>query len=113
MSPKAQDSISPPQVDRTMAIRLLTAQLDAGQRLIKARPLSEDDHARWGLITKRHLEKSFGRGHHNILAVIDAGIRSTCPIDADRKWWEAYRSERLANQLTELAGVLRQLGVDV
>jgi hypothetical protein len=99
-------------VDRATAIRLLTAQLESGQRLLKARPLTEDDHARWGLNTRHHLEKAFGRGSPTILEVIEAGVRSTCPIDADRKWWETYRAERLTTQLLELATALRTLGAD-
>ena len=112
MAPKA-DTISPPQVDQATAIRLLSGQLETAQRLFRARPLTEDNHARWELNTKHHLVKAFGRGSPTILKVVEAGVRSTCPVGADRKWWEDYRVERLAAQINELAAALRLLGADV
>lgn len=112
VAPKAQDLAGPPQVDRTTAIRLLTTQLESGLRVLEAQPVTKDHHARWELVTRHHLEKAFGRGSPNILAVVDAGLRSMCPIGVDKKWWEAYRAERLAIQLTELAGMLRLLGAE-
>jgi hypothetical protein len=99
-------------VDRATAIRLLTIQLETGQRLLKARPLGEEAHSRWGLNTKNHLEKAFGRGSPSIVAVIEAGGRTVLPIDADKKWWEAYRAERLTSQLGQLVAVLRLLGAE-
>jgi hypothetical protein len=113
VAPKGQDTISPPQVDHTTAVRLLTAQVETAQRLLKARPLTDDNHARWELNTRHHLVKAFGRGSPMILKVVDAGLRSTCPLDADRKWWEEYRVERLTAQLAELLDALRHLGADL
>jgi hypothetical protein len=110
--PKAQDPVTPPQVDRTTAIRLLTGQLEGGQRLLETGSVSKDHHARWELLTRHQLAKAFGRGSPHILTVVDAGLRSECPVGADKKWWEAYRVERLGIQLTELAGMLRLLGAD-
>jgi hypothetical protein len=110
MAPKAPDTLSPPEIDQSTAIRLLTTQLEMGVRLLKARPLTEDNHARWELNTRHHLAKAFGRGSPLILRVVDAGTRSTCPVDADKKWWEAYRLERLTAQATELSRALKLLG---
>lgn len=112
MAPKPPDTLSPPEVDNSTAIRLLTSHLEVAVRLLKARPLTEDNHARWELNTRHHLAKAFGRGSPVILKVVDAGTRSVCPVGADKKWWEAYRLERLTAQATELSRAIKALGGD-
>ena len=101
----ARPAQEPPQVSPIQGIQLIEGQIAKAEELLKNRPLRQDDHSTWELVTRNYLEKAFGRHSPNIHSVTDVGKYGLFPVDAGDEWWEAQRAENLQTQLHKLGGL--------
>ncbi len=102
-----------PEVDPDVGLRLLKGQITKGDHLLASRPLAQDAHSQWELLTRNYLEKAFGRGSPNVASVLDVGKYGGFPGNAGEQWWENHRAESLTTQLTQLQGLVELLETEV
>ena len=98
-----------PEIDPQTAIRLLDSQVQKGRALLESRPLSDDAHSQWKLLTRNYLEKAFGRSSPNVRSITDVGRYGSFPMGAGEAWWENHRAKGLTTQLTRLEGLIELL----
>jgi predicted nucleotide-binding protein len=111
--PPARPEQEPPQVPAVQGIQLIESQIAKAEELLKSRPLGEDDHSTWELLTRNYLEKAFGRHSPNVRSVTDVGKYGSFPWNAGEQWWEAHRADILQTQTHKLAGLLELLKTEL
>lgn len=102
-----------PEVDPATGIRLLKPQIQEGRKLLGARPLNEDVYTRWELVTRNHLEKTFGRNSPNVRSVTDIGKYGAFPMSAGDRYWENHRAQSLTTQVSQLEGLVELLRTEL
>jgi predicted nucleotide-binding protein len=102
-----------PEVDPAAGIRLLEAQVRRARELLASRPLGDDAHGQWLLVTENYLEKAFGRNSPNVSAVTDVGKYGSFPMNAGEAFWEQHRSETLSTQVARLDGLVELLNTEL
>lgn len=107
------DPLGQPQVDPAIGKQLLESQVEKGRLLLQSRPLTNDAHNQWKLLTRNYLEKAFGVNSPNVRSVIQAVQSGSFPLNAGEGWWEAHRVECLTAQLTQLEGLVELLSTEM
>jgi predicted nucleotide-binding protein len=98
-----------PEVGAVVGMKLLQKQIARAHELLGSRPLSEDAHSQWELLTRNYLEKAFGVGSSNVSSVTDVGKYGSFPMNAGEAWWEQNRAETLQSQVAHLEGLVELL----
>lgn len=102
-----------PEVEPEAGKQLLESQIQKGQAMLEARPLSSNAHSQWELLTRNYLEKVFGKNSPNVSSVTDVGKSGVFPMNAGAEFWERRRAESLATQVTRLQGLVELLDTEL
>ncbi len=109
----APPTVGLPDIPPQKGIELIRRQIDAGEELLRNRPLTSDAHSSWKLLTKNFLEKAFGVNSPNVHTVTTAGNYGSFPMNAGESWWENHRVETLQTQLTRMQSLIELLTTEI
>lgn len=98
-------------MDYAKAIQLLQDQIDEGNALLQARPLSQNEHDSWEIVTESHLRIIFGKDSLQDEAVFQRRTARAFPMNADEVWRENYRSNELKGQIARLGAIIKSHSV--
>jgi len=110
---KPTQPATPPTIDPATGIRLLKAQVEKGQGVLRKRPIDKDDYSSWELLTRNCLEKAFGSGSPNVSSVTDVGKYGSFPMGTDPQWWDEHRAKSLQTQLSKLNALVELLETEI
>jgi predicted nucleotide-binding protein len=111
--PREPEPPGQPEVEPEVGKRLLECQIQKGQALLEARPLSDDAHSQWELLTRNYLEKAFGQNSPNVRNVTAVGKAGAFSMNAGEEFWERHRAESLTSQMTRLQGLVELLDTEL
>lgn len=103
----------PPTVKPQKGLELLTRQIEKGNAVLANRPIAEGAESGWTNITRDFIEKAFGANSEKIYEVFPRSFVSFAPDNADERYWEGRRAERIAEALGGLKALVEVLQTEV
>src|SRR5437870_12862745 len=101
------------EIGPQQGIDLIQRQIAKGEQILERRPIVKDDYSSWELVTRKILEKAFGKNSPNVTSITSVGKYGGFPGNAGEAWWENHRAESLRTQLTKLRGLVELLETEV